>query len=116
MVFLIESLMGAYVSPTFISEWLGSGDWWTISLAIIIGIPTYLNGFAAVPLVVNLIDVGMMPVAEMAFMIGGGVTNVPAALAVFIPAQKPLFMWCIFLSLLGALISGVLYQVSIGLF
>ena len=116
MAFLIESLMVAYVPPTWISEWLGSGDWWTIPLAVIIGIPTYLNGFAAVPLVANLIDMGMMPGAAMAFMIGGGVTSVPAALAVFALAKKTLFMWYIFLALLGALISGVLYQASIGLF
>ena len=116
MAVLIKSLMGACVHPTFISEWLGSGDWWTTRLAVIIGIPTYINGFAAVPLVANLIDMGMIPGAKIAFLIGGGVTNVPGTLAVFTPAQKPLLMWCIFLSLLGALISGVLYQVSIGLF
>lgn len=114
LAFLIESLMIAYVPASMISEWLGSGAWWTIPLAVGVGVPTYLNGFAAVPLVANLIEMGMMPGAAMAFMIAGGVTSLPAALAVFALARKPLFLWYILLSLVGALISGVLYQISVG--
>ena len=116
LAFAIESLMIAYVPASLISDWLGSGAWWTIPLAAGVGVPTYLNGFAAVPLVASLIEMGMMPGAAMAFMIAGGVTSVPAALAVFALARKPLFAWYIVLSLLGALASGILYQASLGLF
>ena len=116
MAFLIESLMVAYIPASLISTWLGGGDWWTIPLAVGVGIPTYLNGFAAVPLIANLIDMGMMPGAAMAFMIAGGVTSVPAALAVFALARKPLFFWYICLALLGALASGLLYQATVNLF
>lgn len=110
LAFAIESLMLAYVPASMISNWLGTDAWWTIPLAVGVGIPTYLNGFAAVPLIASLIEMGMMPGAAMAFMIAGGVTSIPAALAVFALARKPLFMWYIFLSLVGALISGVSYQ------
>ena len=116
IAFLIESLMIAYVPASLISEWLGGGDWWTIPLAVGVGVPTYLNGFAAVPLIANLIDMGMMPGAAMAFMIGGGVTSIPAALAVFALARKPLFLWYILLALLGALASGLIYQAVVDLF
>ena len=40
----------------------------------------------------------------------------PRQIAIFAAPKKPLLMWYIFLSLLGALISGVLYQASIVLF
>lgn len=116
IAFLIESLMVAYVPASLIADWLGSDAWWTIPLAVGVGVPTYLNGFAAVPLIANLMDMGMMPGAAMAFMIGGGVTSVPAALAVFALARKPLFCWYIFLALIGALASGVLYQLATGFF
>ncbi len=116
LAFLIESLMVAYVPASMISQWLGSEAWWTIPLAVVVGVPTYLNGFAAVPLMANLIEMGMMPGAAMAFMIAGGVTSVPAAMAVFALARKPLFMWYILLSLVGALASGLLYQAAVGAF
>ncbi|NQV99269.1 MAG: permease [Rhodospirillales bacterium] len=116
LAFAIESLMVAYIPASLISDWLGSGAWWTIPLAVGVGVPAYLNGFAAVPLIASLIDMGMMPGAAMAFMIAGGVTSLPAALAVFALARKPLFLWYILLSLTGALISGISYQAVAGFF
>ncbi len=114
MAFIVESLMVAYIPASLISQWLGTDAWWTIPLSVGVGVPTYLNGFAAVPLIANLIDMGMMPGAAMAFMIAGGVTSIPAAMAVFALARKPLFLWYLLLSLTGALASGVIYQLAIG--
>jgi len=116
LAFLIESLMIAYVPASVVSEWLGSDAWWTIPLAVGVGVPTYLNGFAAVPLIANLMEMGMMPGAAMAFMIAGGVTSVPAAMAVFALARKPLFFWYLLLSLVGALAAGLLYQAGVSTF
>ncbi len=110
LAFVIESLMVAYVPASLVAESLGSDAWWTIPLAVGAGIPAYLNGFAAVPLIASLMEMGMLPGAAMAFMIAGGVTSIPAALAVFALARKPLFAWYILLSLVGALLTGVAYQ------
>ena len=108
--FLIESLMVAYIPASFISNWLGQDTWWTLPSAVLIGIPAYLNGFAAVPLMAELIDMGMMPGAAMAFMIAGGVTSIPAAIAVFALVRRTVFAWYIGLALASALLSGSLYQ------
>ncbi len=108
--FLIESIMIAYVPASFISTWLGQDTWWTLPSAVLIGIPTYLNGFAAVPLMAELIEMGMMPGAAMAFMIAGGVTSIPAAIAVFALVRRAIFAWYIVLALISALLSGSLYQ------
>lgn len=110
LAFVIESLMVAYVPASLVAESLGSDAWWTIPLSVGAGIPAYLNGFAAVPLISGLMEMGMLPGAAMAFMIAGGVTSIPAALAVFALARKPLFAWYILLSLVGALITGLAYQ------
>jgi uncharacterized membrane protein YraQ (UPF0718 family) len=61
LAFLIESLMVAYIPAAMISDWIGSGAWWTVPAAVFVGIPTYLNGYAAIPLMASLIDMGMMP-------------------------------------------------------
>ena len=81
MAFAIESLMIAFIPPEMIAEWLGSGAWWTIP-AVVVGIPAYLNGFAAIPLMAGMIDLGMNEGAALTFMIAGGVTRIPVAMAV----------------------------------
>jgi uncharacterized membrane protein YraQ (UPF0718 family) len=49
------------------------------AFAALVGVPAYLNGTAALPLAAGLIDEGMSPGAAMAFLVGGGVTSIPAA-------------------------------------
>ena len=114
LAFVLESLMVAYIPASLIAEWLGGGAWWTIPAAVAVGIPAYLNGFAAIPLMASLIDMGMNEGAAMAFMIAGGVTSVPAAMAVFALVRRPVFAWYVLLSLSGSLAAGILYQLSLG--
>ena len=54
----------------------------TIALAALIGVPAYLDAYAAVPLVDALLSQGISPGAAMSFIIAGGVTCIPAAVAV----------------------------------
>jgi uncharacterized membrane protein YraQ (UPF0718 family) len=52
----------------------------------------------------------MAPGAGMAFLVAGGVTSIPAAMAVWALARPPVFALYIALSLGGALIAGLLFQ------
>ena len=113
LAFAIESLMIAFIPPEMIAEWLGSGAWWTIPAAVVVGIPAYLNGFAAIPLMAGMIDLGMNEGAALAFMIAGGVTSISAAMAVFALVRRQVFAWYVALSLTGSLATGFLYQLAI---
>ena len=113
LAFAIESLMLAFIPASLIADWLGGGSWWTIPAAVLVGVPAYLNGFAAIPLVSGLIDMGMAKGAAMAFMVAGGVTSIPAAVAVYAMVRRPVFVWYVGLSLTGSLIAGLLYQLSL---
>jgi uncharacterized membrane protein YraQ (UPF0718 family) len=73
-----------------------------------------MNGYAALPLVAGLLKIGVAPGAGMAFMVAGGVTSIPAAIAVYALVKRPLFLWYIALSLSGGLLSGLLYQMYAG--
>ncbi|MCG8512198.1 MAG: permease, partial [Rhodospirillales bacterium] len=114
LAFLLESLMIAYIPGESIAALLGAGSDWAIPLAVIVGVPAYLNGYAALPLVAGLIEMGTAPGAGMAFLIAGGVTSIPAAIAVWALARKQVFAWYILLSLLGGLASGLLFQLYAG--
>ena len=60
-------------------------------LASIVGIPAYLNGYVALPLVAGLIEQGMALGAGMAFLLVGGVSSIPAAIAVWAMARPQFF-------------------------
>ena len=109
LAFLLESLMLAYVPAESVAEVLGGGDWFTVVIASLVGIPAYLNGYAAMPLVAGLIDQGMAPGAGMAFLIAGGVTSIPAAVAVFALARLPLFFAYLTFALMGSVLAGLTY-------
>ena len=110
LAFLIESLMIAWIPGETVAAYLGGAAWWAIPAAALAGIPAYLNGFAAIPTVAALIELGMAPGAALTFMVAGAVTSIPAAMAVFALARRPVFLWYLALGLAGALASGVLYQ------
>ncbi len=108
--FIIESLMTAYVPATVITDWLGSGQWWTIPAAVLASVPAYLNGYAAIPLMARLIDMGMAPGAALGFLLGGGITSIPAAIAVFVLVRRAVFLWYLLLAAVGSIIAATLYQ------
>jgi len=109
LAFLLESLMLAYIPGEWISQFLGGGGITGIILAALVGVPAYLNGYAALPLVSGLVANGMDPGAAMAFLIAGGVSSIPAAIAVFALVRLPVFGAYLALAFTGAIISGILF-------
>lgn len=110
LAFLLESLMLAWLPADLVGKALGGTGLGTIAIATIVGVPAYLNGYAALPLVGGLIDQGMAPGAGLAFLIAGGVTSLPAAIAVWALVKRPVFFLYIGLALTGSFAAGLLFQ------
>jgi uncharacterized membrane protein YraQ (UPF0718 family) len=111
--FLLESLMVAYIPPETVTQWLGGDSWWTIPVSLAVGIPAYLNGYAAIPLVAGLIEKGMVPGAAMAFMVAGGVTSIPAAMGVHALVRRDVFVSYLLFGIGAALLAGYGFQLWI---
>lgn len=109
VAFFLESLMLAYVPAETVSSLIGGDGWLTILGATAVGIPAYLNGYAALPLVGGLIEQGMAPGAGMAFLLAGGVSSIPAAIAVWALARPPVFAAYLGFAILGAFSMGAIY-------
>ena len=114
LAFFLESLMLAYVSSDWIAGYVGTENPFAIPLAAIVGAPSYLNGYAAIPLISGLVEIGMTPGAAMAFATAGAVSSIPAAIAVWALVKKPVFALYLALGLTGATIAGFIYQFSGG--
>ncbi len=115
LAFVLESLMLAWIPAETVTATLGGAGLMPILTATLVGVPAYLNGYAALPLVGGLIGQGMAPGAGMAFLIAGGVTSIPAAMAVWALARPSVFGLYIALSLGGALAAGLLFQLWVAL-
>ena len=105
LAYLLEALMVAYVPADMIASVVG-GDG---VLAVIIGAPAYLNGYAAPPLVAGLIGQGMSPGAGMAFITAGAMTCIPAMAAVWAIVKPNVFAAYLSFAFLGAVIVGLMF-------
>ena len=109
LAFVLESLMLAYLPNDLIARVAGSTGAWPVLLATLVGIPSYLNGYAALPLVSGLMSQGLSPGASMAFLVAGGVTSLPAAMAVWAVARGRVFAAYLSFAFVGALASGLVF-------
>jgi hypothetical protein len=110
LAFLLESLMLAYVPSDLVTSVLGGAGIGPIATATVVGVPAYLNGYAALPLVGGLVEQGMAPGAGLAFLVAGGVTSIPAAIAVWALVKRPVFILYVALALAGSFAAGLAYQ------
>lgn len=115
LAFMLESLMLAWVPADLVAATLGGEGFAPIGIATLVGVPAYLNGYAALPLVGGLVEQGMVPGAGLAFLVAGGVTSLPAAIAVWALVKREVFALYIVIALSGSLASGLLYQLYVSL-
>ena len=109
LAFVLESLMVAYVPAAWVAQAVGGDGFLPVIGAALVGVPAYLNGYAALPLVGGLIEQGMAPGAGLAFLLAGGVTCIPAAIAVYALTRPPVFIAYLSFAFIGAVAAGVLF-------
>eukprot|EP00903_Cladosiphon_okamuranus_P017182 g15827.t1 len=112
LAYLIESLMLTYVPADWIAGVLGGDGVMPIVLGALVGAPAYLNGYAAVQLVDGLLQQGMAPGAAMSFVVAGGVTCIPAAVAVWALVKPRVFAAYVGLAMIGALLAGLAWSLA----
>ncbi len=110
LAYIIEALMVSYMPAQVIADVLGGQGIGTILLGALVGAPAYLNGYAAVGLISGLLDQGMSNGAAMSFVIAGGVSSIPAALAVWALVKPRIFVLYLGLALIGASAAGLIWQ------
>ncbi len=110
LAFVLESLMLAWLPADLVAQSVGGTGIAPIAIATLVGVPAYLNGYAALPLVGGLIGQGMAPGAGLAFLVAGGVTSLPAAIAVWALVKRQVFALYLMIALSGSLTIGLLFQ------
>ncbi|MEE9589588.1 MAG: permease [Hyphomicrobiaceae bacterium] len=107
--FAAEHVMSALLQPEALATYVGTEAWWAIPLAVFVGSPAYLDGYAALPLTRGLIDHGMSLGAAMAFLVSGSVVSIWGAMAIFPVLKINPFLAYLVLAVVGSLCAGWLY-------
>lgn len=71
LAFVLESLMIAYLPAEAVGSLLGANNPYSVPLAVLAGVPAYLNGYAAIPTVGGMMELGMSGGAALAFVTAG---------------------------------------------
>ena len=101
--------MLTYVPAEAVAGVLGGDGLRPVFLGALVGGPAYLNGYAAVPLVDALLAQGMAPGAAMSFMLAGGVSCIPAAIAVWALVKPRVFSAYLGIAFVGSLSAGLVW-------
>lgn len=109
LAYLLQALLIRYVPAELIATVIGGNGIGPVLLGALVGAPAYLNGYAAVPLLAGLLEQGMSPGAAMSFLIAGGVSSIPAAVAVWALVKPRVFAAYLGLALIGAVASGLVW-------
>jgi hypothetical protein len=114
VAYALESVMLAWLPVNTVGDWLGSGaGLLAVPVAVLIGIPVYLNSLAAIPFISGLINLGMSPATGLAFMLASSATGFPAMVAVWAFVKPRAFTLYIGFAVMGALIAGYTYSAAL---
>ena len=114
LAFFLEALIVHYVDTSWITTILGTGNSYSIPIAMLVGIPLYMSDIAAVPVMEGMLHAGMAPGAALTFLIAGPVTTIPAMVTVLALVRRRTFTIYLSAGILGSLIAGYLFQLYVG--
>ena len=104
--FAAEYLLNAWLEPNAVAPYVGRDSALAVPLAVIVGGPAYIDGYAALPLTRALLEHGMSAGAAMAFLVSGGVVSIWGAMAIFPVLKLKPFLLYLGLAAVGSIVSG----------
>jgi len=108
LALVLEVLIERHVPQEWIIALFAEDTWFAVPLAAVVGAPLYLDGFAALPLVRGLLDLGMGFGAALALLVSGAAVSLYAAVAVISLVRFRIFILYVGLAMAGACVSGYL--------
>lgn len=96
-----------YVPQDFMASWMGRGAWWSVPLAVLIGIPLYSNAAGIIPIVQALLGKGAALGTVLAFMMSVIALSLPEL--VILRKVLTVRLIAVFVTVVGAGILAVGY-------
>ncbi len=110
LAFAAEYLLRDLLPPDVLAAYVGPDSAYAIPLAVTVGAPMYLDGYAALPLVRGLLDLGMSPGAALAFLVAGSAVSIWGVLAVVPILRASTVALFVVLAIVGSLATGYVFD------
>ncbi len=114
LAYLLEGLLILYVPAGLVGGLVGGEGVLPIVTGALVGMPAYLNSYAAPPLVAGLMEQGMSAGAAMAFLIAGAISSIPAMAAVWSLVRIQVFVAYLAFGVLGAMLFALGFSMLLG--
>lgn len=112
----IGFLINRFVPAVWVTAIFGAKNIFAVPIAAIVGLPLYVNGSAAIPLMNSLMQAGVSPGAMLAFMITGPGTSagvIAGVSSILKPRAIAFYIVCL---MIGGIVLGYAYDAVLLLF
>jgi uncharacterized protein len=107
---VVGAIIHGYVPQSFMAAMMGTKTWWSVPLAVILGIPLYSNAAGIIPIVEALIGKGAAIGTVLAFMMSVIALSLPEMLILRkVLKPKLLFLFALIVTL-GIIVVGYLFN------
>jgi uncharacterized protein len=100
-----------YVPQDFMASIMGKGTWWSVPLAVLIGVPMYSNAAGIIPVVQALLEKGAALGTVLAFMMSVIGLSLPEMIILRKVLKLPLIVTFAGVVALGILVVGYLFNI-----
>ena len=100
----VGAAIHGYVPENFMAGIMGEGAWWSVPLAVLIGIPMYSNAAGIIPIVEALLEKGAALGTVLAFMMAVIALSLPETIIL-----KRVLKWPLIAVFLGVVGTGIMF-------
>ena len=100
----VGAVIHGYVPENFMAGVMGEGAWWSVPLAVLIGIPMYSNAAGIIPIVEALLEKGAALGTVLAFMMAVIALSLPETIIL-----KRVLKWPLIAVFLGVVGAGIMF-------
>lgn len=99
----LGALIHGLVPESFVSNTLSGASWWSVPIAVLLGIPLYANSVSVIPIIEALVGKGVPMGTALAFMTATVTLSIPEALML-----KKLLKWQLLTMFFGITTVGII--------
>jgi uncharacterized membrane protein YraQ (UPF0718 family) len=110
LAILIAAVIKIFVNPNYIMRFFSNNNFLSVLITSGAGIPFYVCGGAAIPVVQQLAELGMSKGAVLAFFISGPVTRISNLILINLTFKRAILWNYLLIGIVGACVFGLLYN------
>ena len=107
----VGAAIHGYVPQDFMASIMGRGAWWSVPLAVLIGVPMYSNAAGIIPIVQALLEKGAALGTVLAFMMSVIGLSLPETIILRKVLRLPLIATFVGVVAVGILVVGYIFNI-----